>query len=46
MQALMDVNITVKAEVVVAFWTADMDIRLATCNVHGGIVNEPHDYST
>jgi hypothetical protein len=27
----MDVNITIKAEVLVAFWAAHMEVRLAVC---------------
>jgi hypothetical protein len=45
-QALMDINIAIKAEVLLAFWTADMQIRLASCKHVEDFVNEPDDYNT
>jgi hypothetical protein len=42
-QALMDVDVTVKAEVLLAFWTAYMQIRLASCKNMKGFVNEDHN---
>lgn len=43
MQALVDVNITIKAEVLVAFWAANMEVRLAICKDFLGnqMINEP-----
>jgi hypothetical protein len=42
----MDVDVTVKAEVLLAFWTAYMQIRLASCKDIEGFVNEPDDHNT
>jgi hypothetical protein len=39
----MDVDVTVKAEVLLAFWTAYMQIRLASCKDMEGFVNEDHN---
>jgi len=40
-QALMDVNITIQAEVLVAFWAANMETSLAICKDIWEIINEP-----
>jgi hypothetical protein len=45
-QALMYVYVAIKTEVLLAFWTADMQIRLASCKCIKGFVNEPDDYNT